>query len=89
MAAVRPVLPEGFAAPRVRRFYFSYSGDESFPPPNQYTSLLEWNLRELQNVSPPAGRVYFAITERAPATVPVGVKGARQEAGFHVIKGNW
>ena len=38
---------------------------------------------------PATGRCYFAVTDQAPATVPVGVTTARQVAGFHLIRGQW
>jgi hypothetical protein len=88
-ASERPALPKNFAVPRSRGRNWGNTRDRSFPPPNLGTSLLERNLGEVFGAPPPTGRVYYAITEQAPTTVPLGVKEARQEVGFHMIKGEW
>jgi hypothetical protein len=57
--------------------------------PNSRTSILERNLREVGGWAPPDSRSYLIVTGKAPRTVPLGTPRVREEASFHVIRGNW
>lgn len=86
--------PLGFSAPLAQRYYYgNYYGnsiDESMSRPDASASLMEAHLSAAIGTKLPAtGRCYFAVTDQAPATVPVGVAAARQVAGFHLIRGQW
>jgi hypothetical protein len=88
-AATQPGIPTGFEIPRERRRFFRNSIDDSFDSPDANTSLLERRFSRLWSFHLPPGRVYYAITDQAPATVPLGVRRARQEISLHVIQGTW
>ena len=84
----QPKIPKGFVEPRVRRYYGG-NMDSGFPKPTSASSVLERNIAQLRLLPRSNGRVYFAITEEAPETVPLGVAGAVQQAGLNVTKGYW
>ena len=84
----QPKIPKGFVEPRVRRFYGG-NMDSGFPKPTSASSVLERHISQLRLLPRSNGRVYFAITEEAPETVPLGVAGAVQQAGLNVTKGYW
>jgi hypothetical protein len=88
--AHRPLTPPGFTAPTESNSYRSYNNfDTGFSPPDFGSSLLEQALNGPAYASPSSGRVYIAVLSETPPFVPVAVAGCRQEAGFHVIQGQW
>ena len=88
--AARPVVPTGLAPQLRGRYRYSYNTtDRGFPQPSPTTSILEAGLKQLVDLPPAESHVYFAVTRDAPPTVPVGVAKARQEEGYHVIRGTW
>ncbi len=90
MQVHRPLTPFGFQTPATRRYYWNNSIDDAFGAPKMTTSRLVAKMNEARMLDCQVfDRVYYALTDKAPATVPVGVPGARQESGQHVIKGTW
>ncbi len=71
-------------------WYARGNSDGSLPEPSPSTSLLEQNLRSVFKAKghPLAPGEFVAVLKNSPHT-PQGVDGARQEMGFHVIKGSW
>ena len=87
-----PVTPVGFTTPRESNsnlYYYNNNFDGGFGSPEQATNLMEQELTRPADLSDPSRRVYFAVLLHTPEHLPVAVPGCRQEAGFHVVHGEW
>jgi hypothetical protein len=91
MLTNRPELPPGFDPNQLsglwRRYgpyaYRNNAGDSE-------TGLLERGLERILNAQKDTMHAgsYIAIVDKSPE-VPIGIEGARQEASFHVVEGNF
>jgi hypothetical protein len=63
--------------------------DSGFTADDFGSNLLERAMVEPVSAAAPTGRAYYAVTTHVPGFVPVGVEGSRQEAGLHVVQGQW
>jgi hypothetical protein len=87
-----PSGPPGLDASQFNNMYgwYGWGIDNSQPPPRATSSLMEQQLRRLQNLKSDtlAPGSYVAIVRSSPE-VPLGVAGAREEESFHVIEGKF
>jgi hypothetical protein len=92
--AHRPATPPGLDANQLigwnRRWYGGWGIDNGQPEPRTASSLMEQQLRRLQNVKDDtlAPGSYVAILHSLPE-IPLGIAGAREEASFHVVEGKF
>ncbi len=97
-AANRPTYPAGFDPYQLENaadffmssYDFSQHVDPNLPKPSFKASIFERRLRALMAVRF-AGlkpRSYLASVAE-PVEVSVGVEGARNEAGYHLVTGRW
>jgi hypothetical protein len=87
----RPATPVGFTAPSDRgsyRYYYN-NVDASLAAPDFQSSLMEDAIGAPLTTKGAVGRVYYAVTEQTPPSVPMGVRNCREVSGFHVIHGSW
>lgn len=97
MVANRPKYPQGFNALQLENvgdffsdYDYSREVDQTLSAPTFQSSIFERRLRELmalrfRGLEP---RSYLAAVAQ-PVEVSVGVEGAREEAGFHLVTGRW
>ena len=89
----QPATPPGFTKPRLRNNYYWGQCDQGFSNPNLTEGVLERHLMRLHgrcaNRSPFPGRHYVAFCHQAPKFVAKGLSRAREEAGYHVVQGEW
>jgi len=97
LVANQPSFPEGFnpyqlenAADFFGNRYWGGDIDAGLPDPSFKASIFERRLRGLIAVrfSGLEARAYLASVAQ-PVEVSIGIKEARQEAGFHLVTGRW
>ena len=89
LVAQNPLATQrGFIVPRSQSRYWNQL-DYSLPEPPTRESVMERFINDPRAETALGERTYFVITNRAPATVPLGVPLNVEESSLHVVQGYW